>query len=232
MQRQETGGGDQPGPGSDIEGSGPKKKVKPPKKLRKEKITKNRAQVILNDVYGNYKAIQIQNLRALSDADIIAAYQNIFRGTEYDYYTYIIPAYGFLDGFEHNGVTYVNTTLGSDDVIPHEVLHAHASPDWDAFLDGNEEIDEGVTEYLTIKAVRKAGIRPSRSYPRQYGIIRRLVRRAGEDKLIDAYFNGKTKELVEAMEKTSRGTWQRFWDAMITRDWAAASAAVARPKEK
>jgi hypothetical protein len=60
--------------------------------------------------------------------------------------------------------------------------------------------------------------------------MRRLIRRTGEELFLNAYFKGDTTPFKTEMEKNSRHSWAVFMQAMEDRDWAKASAAVARPK--
>jgi hypothetical protein len=84
--------------------------------------------------------------------------------------------------------------------------------------------DEGVTEYLTLKAVKRAGYTPSHSYLYQESVIKVLVAIVSEELVLNAYFKGETEALKKAIDENCRGTWTQFKAAMDQNKWLKARA--------
>jgi hypothetical protein len=97
-----------------------------------------------------------------------------------------------LDGFTNpsNGDIYVNAKKGLPSTVPHELLHANASPDF--LLRVGVSVNEGVTEQLALDALATAGVRAEKlsCYPRERELAAALTHAAGRDLLVRAYFNG------------------------------------------
>jgi hypothetical protein len=110
------------------------------------------------------------------------------------------------------------------------MLHSNADPGWKGFAGKN--INEGTTEYLTIKAVKAAKYKASHSYPNQEKVIRRLVKRVGADTIMKAYFNGDTAGLKQAVDDKCRGGWDKFKEAMDQAKWGKAKRRLRKKKKK
>ena len=213
------GGGSAPGGG----GGSPGKSASGPKNIDKTKSVE-----ILNKAFGKYATIKEGKVEVLSQADFQKAYDKIYGSTQYSWDKYVKPKFGNLEGFADtdNGINYINQDNLSVDTVPHEMLHNNTHAKFSTFAEGN--INEGVTEYLTIKAVTAEGITPSHSYPNEEGVVRELVKVVGEDTLLNAYFKGETDALKTAMESKSKGSWADFKTAMDASDWTKAKALLAK----
>jgi hypothetical protein len=95
-----------------------------------------------------------------------------------------------LNGFADGGTIYVNKQTTSPTTTCHEMLHSNTAADFRGKV--GEAINEGATQYLTIKALTAEGIALPASIPyaTQVGIVRKLVDVVGEGILISAYFGG------------------------------------------
>jgi hypothetical protein len=208
-----------------------KGKEKKPKKTKKAMIEKAKSVTVLQDAYKDYvKKIKGGKVEVLGQADFEKAWEKIYGKTKYAWDKYIKPNEGNLEGFAYKGVNYINKDIGSVDVVPHEMLHNNTSASWTPFA--GSELDEGTTEYLTIKAVKAAKYTPSHSYPDQEGVVRELVKVTSEDLLMKAYFKGQTAKLKKEMESNCRGTWAQFKKAMQAEKWTKAKGYLKPPKKE
>ncbi len=190
-------------------------------------IDKAKSVEVLQKAFGKYKTITEGKVEVLSQADFQKAYDKVYGSTEYSWDKYVKPKFGNLEGFAKDGVNYINQDKVSVDTVPHEMLHSNADPKFKTADFGQGNINEGVTEYLTIKAVSAEGYTPSHSYRNEEGVIQELVKVTGEEKLLNAYFKGETDALKTAMESKSKGTWADFKAAMDANDWTKAKALLA-----
>jgi hypothetical protein len=198
----------------------------PVKTPAKTMIDKAKSVEVLGAAFKDYvKEVKEGSVEVLAQADFQAAYDKIYGKTDYSWAKYVAPGPGNLEGFAYKGVNYINKDIGSIDVVPHEMLHNNSSPSWnktDEFA--GSELNEGATEYLTIKAVTLAKYTPSHSYPDQEGVVQELVKMTSEALLMGAYFKGETAALKTEMEKKCVGSWAQFKTAMQAKDWAKAKA--------
>jgi hypothetical protein len=194
-----------------------------PKTPAKTMIDKAKAVEVLQNAYKDYVTkIEGGKVEVLAQADFQAAYDKIYGKTKYAWDKYVVKPHGpgNLEGFAHEGTNYINKDIGSVDVVPHEMLHNNTHDKWTPFA--GSELDEGTTEYLTIKAVSAAKYTPSHSYPDQEGVVQELVKMTSDDLLMKAYFKGETDGLKTEMETKCKGTWSSFKDAMQKKDWVKA----------
>ena len=197
----------------------------PPKAM----IDKAKSMEVLGDSYKDYvKKVKGGKVEVLAQADFEKAYDKIYGKTKYAWAKYIVPNEGNLEGFAYKNVNYINKDTGSVDVVPHEMLHNNEHPSWTPFA--GSELNEGTTEYLTIKAVTEAGYTASHSYPDQEGVVQELVSMTSEELVMQAYFKGKTGALKKEMQKNCKGTWKKFRAAMQKKDWVKAKGYL-EPKE-
>lgn len=180
---------------------------------------------ILQDAYGQYKKISGGKVEILRQQDFEKKWDSIYP-QQYSWSNWVVPNHGNLEGFALEGVNYINQNIASVDTLPHEMLHSNEHPEWKKLIaspDGAEsQINEGVTEYLTIKAVEAAGYTPSHSYPYQKSIIQVLVKMVGEAVIFKAYFKGETDALKKAVDDKCRGSWVQFKAAMDKKQWIKA----------
>jgi hypothetical protein len=203
----------------------------PPKAPPKAFIEKAKAIEILQNAYKDYvPKIEGGKIEVLAQADFQAAWEKIYGKTDYAWDKWVKPKYGNLEGFadKANGINYINKDNVSVDTVPHEMLHLNTSDKWTPFA--GFELKEGVTEYLTIKAVTAAKYTPSHSFPDQEAVVQELVKMTSDDLLMKAYFKGETEALKKEMEAKCKGTWSSFKDAMEKKDWEKAKGFL-KPKE-
>jgi len=122
---------------------------------------------------------------------------------------------GPLEGFNKDGVNYLNIELQSVDTEVHEMLHAQAHVDWKAFAkEHSTHVNEGATELLTHDAVTAHGFRPSTSYADQDSLVEAMNRQSSFEQMKKAYFKAgadltKYKADVAAGLKPHK-TWAIF----------------------
>ena len=194
------------------------------KKPKRPYLDGDASQKLLSDAYGDVKAISKGKVEVLEQAAFQVAYDKIYGKTEYSWDAYIKPTVGNLEGFAHEGTNYINENMVSLDTVPHEMLHNNAAADWTAFV--GSEFNEGTTEWLTIRAMKKAGKTPTHSYPEQEGVVRELIA-AGlpADNLITAYLKGGAAKLIGAwVDEHCKGTWAEVLVAMEAKNFATAKA--------
>jgi len=191
---------------------------------KKEVIDADASLKILNDSYGTYKTCVKGDVRLLDQAAFQAAYDAIYGATKYAWDPYVKNGPGNLEGFAHKGVNYINKDCTSIDTVPHEMLHNNCAADWTAAV--GSQFNEGTTEYLTIKAVTKAGKVPSHSYPSQEACVRELIAQGlSESSLMSAYFKGDAANLIcKWADSNCTDTWANIMAALQSKDWATARA--------
>lgn len=197
--------------------------------LKPKYIDKVRAVAVLEKTYGKYKTIGGGKVEVLPQAEFQAQYDKIYGSGKFAWDKYVVPKFGNLEGFAHQGTNYINKDKMAVDTTPHEMLHSNTDPAFTKMTSGN--INEGATEYLTIKSVTEAGFTPTHSYPNQEAVIQKLVAIVGEETLCKAYFNGEVAALKSAMESNCKGTWDEFKAAMDAEDWTLAKAKLEKKAE-
>ncbi len=117
---------------------------------------------------------------------------------------------GFYD--PSTGSVYIDLSRPPDEqvaTVAHELLHANAAGDFESTLGRN--VDEGMTESLTIKAFSKAGYgAASGFFGGQVAMVGKLSAMFGENTMMMAYFHGASI-LRSMMDATlEEGTFERF----------------------
>jgi len=97
---------------------------------------------------------------------------------------------GFTDPV--TGAVYINAQTAAESHVPHELLHANASPEF--LLTVGVAINEGVTEQLALDAMATSGLRVEKApaYAGERALTAALTTLTGRDRLLRAYFNGGT----------------------------------------
>jgi len=126
---------------------------------------------------------------------------------------------GDLGGFTNpaNGDVYINAHTAVESAMPHELLHANASPD---FLQAvGVAVNEGVTEQLALDAMAASGIRAERvpAYAGYRALAAAIVRITGRDRLLGAYFNGG-QQLADFVSALGPGTLAQLKTATVGAD--------------
>lgn len=110
---------------------------------------------------------------------------------------------GGMGGFTDpaTGTVYVNAETAVESHVPHEVLHANASPEF--LLAVGVAVNEGVTEQLALDALAGSGLKAedAPAYPQERALAGAIAEVTGWDLLLRAYFNGGAHlaELVSAL---------------------------------
>lgn len=126
---------------------------------------------------------------------------------------------GFTDPV--TGDVYINAELAVESAMPHEVLHANASPEFLQAVGVN--LNEGITEKLALDAMAAAGVRAEKvpAYASQRAVAEVVERMTGRDLLLRAYFNGG-QHLTDFAAALGAGTLARVKSATAGPDMAMA----------
>jgi hypothetical protein len=179
-----------------------------------------RAFFILSDAFGDVKPMVVAKIELLSAADLEAKYDGFYGAGSY-------KKDGPLEGFEKDGVNYLNASDQAVDTVVHESLHSQEHDDWDAMTydDDLDDIGEGATEILTHVAAKKAGLRPSTSYPSEARLVRKMCQASSLAALKKSYFLGD-KVFKTEVEAKLTGTWAQFKTKITGGDLAGARAMI------
>ena len=166
------------------------------------------------------RKFDFSNVKLLDAAGIKAAWDKIYGEGTYDgTCDACTEADGPLEGFEYGGKIYINKDDQAVDTVPHEIIHTAQSKAMDKLGSG---IYEGITEYLTQKAVSGFGFKPSSSYPGQLAAIQKLAAVTSDAAIENAYFDGDVEALKKAVETHKKGAWDKFVAAMKAETYAKA----------
>lgn len=107
-------------------------------------------------------------------------------------------------------------------VVAHEKIHQLAHPRYRNSV--GEAMDEGTTEYLAGKIHGEPGIKDMAvGYPEERDIIGRMAARVGDERLAQAYFQGRPELLREPLDaQLGPGAFDDFVGAMRGRRYEAA----------
>jgi hypothetical protein len=195
------------------------------KKAGKGKLPKGwaggmRSFAILTDAFGDVKAMTGAKIELLSPSEMKTKYDGFYGKGSY-------KKDGPLEGFEKDGVNYLNAAEQSVDTVIHESLHSQEHDDWDkiTYNDDLEDIGEGATEIFTGIAATKAGLKPSTSYPAEAKLVRKMCQASSLENLKKAYFLGDAT-FKNDVEKKLTGTWAAFKKKVKADDHAGARAMI------
>jgi len=166
------------------------------------------AKAILDSQFGGYAKITLPKMEVLTGAEMEKKFDGFYGAGSY-------ATDGPLEGFNKDGVNYLNIELQSVDTEVHEMLHAQAHVDWKAFAkEHSTHVNEGATELLTHDAVTAHGFRPSTSYADQDSLVEAMNRQSSFEQMKKAYFKAgadltKYKADVAAGLKPHK-TWAIF----------------------
>lgn len=166
------------------------------------------ARSILDSQFGGYAKIMLPKMEVLTAAEMEKKYDGFYGAGSY-------ATDGPLEGFNKDGVNYLNIESQSVDTEVHEMLHAQAHADWKAFAkEHSTHVNEGATELLTHDAVTAHGFTPSTSYADQDSLVEAMNRQSSLEQMKKAFFKGgadltKYKADVAAGLKPGK-TWAVF----------------------
>jgi hypothetical protein len=185
------------------------------------KLGSKESKNILEQVFDGRK-FKVDRVKVVDEAGIKKAWDKIYGEGSYDG-SNGQPADGPLEGFTApDNTIYINSSAQAVDTIPHEVLHRHEDG---AVIDKmGENFNEGFTEYLTQKAVKKMGYSPTSSYPDDLAIVKTMTPLIGGDTVLEnAYFDGDLVTLRKNLDKKKgKGTYKKLVTAMKAGNYATA----------
>ena len=183
------------------------------------------AKKILDDSYSDLHTFVEGSIQVLEQDAFQVKYDSIY-APDYAWDTYVIPTFGNLEGFAHEGTNYINKALAHTDTVVHEMLHNNTAADFVAVV--GDEFNEGTTEILTIDACTAANVAWTVSYPGQDPVIRKIVAAGlSMTNLKKAYLVGDAQTLIADWADTNcKGDWSVIKNAMETKDFATAEQKV------
>jgi len=218
--------------GQSAEASSAKGKHGDPQKSGKRMyLDQTQSQAALQAAYGGegkYKeTIDKGQVKLLAQADFEKEW-DACNSAANSWALYVVPKFGNLEGFASNNINYINLACVSIDTVAHEMLHNNTHSSFRG--DMGDQFNEGATEYLTIKAMKAAGYKPTHSYPNQEACVSKLVAQGfSEDTLCKAYFSGDGKNLIGGwITKNCKGTFDEFRAKMEASDWTAAKTKLGK----
>jgi hypothetical protein len=127
-----------------------------------------------------------------------------------------------INAYQDAGEIYIHEERGETGTAIHESMHLYANDSYVSTLGFN--INEGTTEYFTRVITAEQKITRGSFYPSQYASVNKLVGATSKDTLADAYFNGKIKEMGDAVEGKAKGAWASWKDFMKKGKYSDADA--------
>ena len=183
---------------------------------------------VLTNAFGGVKKIVPGKIEVLDPAAFKTAYDKIYGTTNWSWDKYVVPTYGSLNGFAHDGVNYINTGSAGLHTVVHEMLHNNTAVDWRGVV--GSRFDEGTTEVLTQEACKKLAVDAPVCYPGESPVVRALIAAGlSVDTLADAYLTGGAKtKISDWVDVHCKESFAKVVEYMEAKNWAAATAAVAR----
>ena len=199
--------------------------VHPPRQLPMDLAT---GEAVLNGAFGDVVSITAGSIQILDQAEFQAAYDAIYGGGQYSWAAYVVPRYGSLNGFAHDGVNYINRASAGLHTIVHEMLHNNTAADWRGVV--GSRWDEGTTEVLTQEACAKVAEPAPVCYPGESPVVNEaLAQGLPRADVHEAYFNGGAQEKVaDWVDAHCTENWAAVKGYMEANQWAAARAGLQR----
>jgi len=129
-----------------------------------------------------------------------------------------------MNAYRDGADVYVHQDRGSPSTVIHEGMHLYSSDAYRNDLGFN--VNEGTTEWLTRLVIAEQSLGFVRNnYPQQHTSVNKLVAKAGQAAVMDAYFNGNIAGLRTAIDgATSAGTFDNWVTFMKASNYASADA--------
>jgi hypothetical protein len=183
---------------------------------------------VLGDAYGKIKKIVPGKIEILEPADFKKAYDKIYGATQWSWDKYVVPTYGSLNGFAHDGTNYINKGSAGLHTVVHEMLHNNTAGDWRGVV--GSRWDEGTTEVLTQEACQKFSVDAPTCYPGESPVVREAISNGlSLDDLSTAYLTGGAQaKVADWADKNCKENWAAIKGHMEAKSWAAAKAALAK----
>jgi hypothetical protein len=183
---------------------------------------------VLGDAFGKIKKIVPGKIEILEPADFKKAYDKIYGATQWSWDKYVVPTYGSLNGFAHDGTNYINKGSAGLHTVVHEMLHNNTAGDWRGVV--GSRWDEGTTEVLTQEACKKFSVDAPVCYPGESPVVREAISNGlSVDDLATAYLSGGAQaKVADWADKNCKENWAAIKGHMEAKSWAAAKAALAK----
>lgn len=194
----------------------------------KSRLTLAGGQKILTDAFGKAKEFVPGKIEILDTAGFKSAYDAIYGSGQWSWDRYVVPTYGGLNGFAHDGTNYINSDSAGLHTVVHEMLHNNVAGDWRGVV--GSRWDEGTTEILTQVACAKANEPAPVCYPGESPVVQEALDQGLPlADLEAAYLSGGAKEKVaDWADKNCTENWAAVKGYMEAKNWAAAKAALAK----
>jgi hypothetical protein len=199
--------------------------VHPPRQLPMDLAT---GEAVLSGAFGEITSITPGSIQILDQAAFQVAYDRIYGGGQYSWDAYVVPTYGSLNGFAHDGVNYINRASAGLHTIVHEMLHNNTASDWRGVV--GSRWDEGTTEVLTQEACAKVAEPAPVCYPGESPVVREAIAQGlSQAELTSAYLTGGAQaKVADWVDDNCTEDWAAVKGHMEANDWAAARAGLAR----
>jgi len=199
--------------------------VHPPRQLPMDLAT---GEAVLSGAFGDVVSITAGSIQLLQAPEFQAAYDRIYGGGQYSWAAYVVPRYGSLNGFAHDGVNYINLASAGLHTIVHEMLHNNTAADWRGVV--GSRWDEGTTEVLTKEACAKIAEPAPTCYPGESPVVDEAIAQGlPRADLREAYFNGGAQSKVaDWVDANCTENWAAVKGYMEANQWAAARAGLQR----
>jgi hypothetical protein len=194
----------------------------------KSPLTLAGGQKILGDAFGKTKEFVPGKIEILDTAGFKTAYDAIYGRGQWSWDLYVVPTYGGLNGFAHDGTNYINKDSAGLHTVVHEMLHNNVAPDWRDVV--GSRWDEGTTEILTQVACAKANEPAPVCYPGESPVVQEALDQGLPlADLEDAYLSGGAQaKIADWADKSCKENWAAIKGYMEAKNWSAAKAALAK----
>jgi hypothetical protein len=226
------------GAGVTPEAEDPKKVA--PKPAKPAYLDLATAKTVLEKTYGKTYTISTGKIELLEDKEAIwKKYDEVAIGDkvagwkEGDAKTrYPLGINGFYD--KTGGTSYVNKASALATTTPHEMLHANTAANFRSSV--GETLNEGVTQWLCVKALKDSSITVPTALPYadEVGVAQALIDLVGESMVQEAYFKGgdaTTKLTGEVDKKQGAGEFAKVKSEGDKKDYTKAKDLL-KPKPK
>ena len=177
------------------------------------------AKTVLEKTFGKTYTISTGKITLLDDAAAIwKKYDEVAMGDKVAGWkegdakkTYPLGINGFYD--KTGGTSYVNKASALATTTPHEMLHANTATNFRSSV--GETLNEGVTQWLCVKALKDSSITVPTALPYadEVGVAQALIDLLGGDSMVqEAYFKGgeaTTKLIAEVDKKQGAGEFAK-----------------------
>jgi hypothetical protein len=228
------------GPGVAPEAEGPKKEA--PKPAKPAYLDLATAKTVLEKTFGKSYTISTGKITLLDDTDAIwKKYDEVAIGDKVTGWkegdakkTYPLGINGFFD--KTGGTSYINKASALATTTPHEMLHANTAANFRSSV--GETLNEGVTQWLCVKALKDSSIAVPTALPYadEVGVAQALIDLLGGDSMVqEAYFKGgeaTTKLIAEVDKKQGAGEFAKVKSEGDKKDYSKAKELLkAKPKK-